>query len=590
MSNILTTGDILGRMTPRLKESMLIRLLRQPELFAEAKTLLLPEHFVEGDEIRLGVLWRAMLDVSSRYGRLEYETLADTVDAMANDMSPPLSEIEIADLLCDDPDEPGIVYHSLFVADPAEMQLDHGRQLVRRFLEERLIADPLRDAVMSMAGGISTDFGSLLQELKTRRDQITAVDVNPVHVGVPDADDWGGEAIKSWATGIDFLDDPMGGGNVCGEMHGLLGPSGVGKTTLACMMAFKVASFFYQLRQETGEHRIAYIFSYEQTARQLRAKILACAAEISLTHTVLKMTNPRQDLSRNTADSPLKPYEVTKFKGLAAESVRSEWQRYQDCLPIVRDHIRIIDMSGGSNKSRAGVGYVDEMVSIIDADISASSLPIQPGWFIADYAQLIAHRHLQAKKGRVSDNMLRHLVGQIGDEMKQKLCIRFDIPGWILSQFNTKANKASPSTPLTHNDAGEAGNFAHPIAFCFCLGTKDQENSCTLLNPSKTRYADGSIPPMVIKIDGDFSTMRRADNEYIADTASHRILSRDVRNQFAGEAAEAATATAEGEEGAPAQPARRTGLGARPRRQPAARRPAAESGNTPADLAVAEFT
>src|SRR5687768_4049439 len=107
--NASLTGAAKSRMNKKLKESMLTRLMAQPELLAECKSLIEPGHFRESDEVAYAILWNAILQCHERFGTLTYDTLTDLVELISGDSAAPLNEYEAADLLSDDPEQPGLV-------------------------------------------------------------------------------------------------------------------------------------------------------------------------------------------------------------------------------------------------------------------------------------------------------------------------------------------------------------------------------------------------------------------------------------------------------------------------------------------------
>jgi hypothetical protein len=518
-----------GRMSPSLVESMLIRLLSHPGLFQEAKGILLPTHF-ESTESRFSAIWAAAMQCDDEFSRLTFETMSDRVEELLADAGEDVSPQQGEAIFGTDPDRPGILYWALSQVDPADVDLDQGRHLLRRFLEERVLADELRNALEFAPGGVPSNLPAIIERANQARERITNIQDDPVELGIPD--NWEPESLDIWPTCLPFLDTPMDGGHARGEVYGILGPFGVGKTTLGIQLCVEQCRYWHDREVEYGEEGgQVYFFSYEQSATEVRRKAVACAARIHMS-TMNTITGEDSFSTRGS----LKDYETEMFRksGLLANGAPpppGELERYEDIKEMLRTHLRIVDLSGGAKK-RTGDGYVGEIAAILENSVRKHNS--KPRMVCIDHVWLAAYRHL-ASQG-MDERRLRHFITMFGDDMKTKVAERYEIPCWLLHQYNGDANKASPAKLLHHTQAAESSSFAMPLAFCFCIGNKDQQSNTAQMVCTKRRRSGNPLPPSILEIEGQFSTLLDRTDAFVVQ--HDKILPRELAEQFGGSAEE----------------------------------------------------
>ena len=513
-----------GRMSPALVESMVIRLLSHPGLFHEAVGVLLPEYF-EDTETSFSAIWAAALQCDNEFGHLSFETMSDLVEELLTDAGEEISPQESSAIFSVDRDQPGILFWALNQVNADDVDIEQGRHLLRRFLEERMIADTLRGAFDTSAGGIPSNLPDIIERANRQRERISGIQEDPVEAGIPE--NWEPVALNVWPTGLTFLDASMDGGHACGEVYGVLGPFGVGKTTLGIQLCVEQCRYWYDREVEYGEDGgQVYFFSYEQSATEVRRKAIACAAQI---HMSTMNTFSGDGLS---TCGHLKSYETTMFtqQGLLggnAPPPPGEQERYDDVEDMLRNHLRIVDLSGGAKK-RSGDGYVSEIAAILDNDVRRNNA--RPRMVCIDHVWLAAYRHLQAQG--MDERRLRHFITMFGDDMKTKVADRFELPCWLLHQYNGDANKASPAKLLSHTQAAESSSFAMPLSFCFCIGNKDQQSNTAQMVCTKRRRSGNPLPPSILQIQGEFSTLVDKTDSFVVH--HDKILPVETAEQFGG--------------------------------------------------------
>jgi len=521
-------GFVQGRLPNRLVESMLLRLLASPVLFNDAKTILTPAYFSAPGEAGLAAVWQAALRVKDMSGELSYAQLLDATEEVVGNDVDGLLENEHSSVFSDDPDSPGIIFwlfHGLNSA-ALETEINYSRHLLRRFLQERAVADKLRYAFDY--DGVPSDLQTILKPHVELLNRIDTIEINPIERGIPDV--WDYKPLDIRATGLPFFDRFMNGGHAPNEAYGVLGPFGSGKTTLMVQLCVSVAEQELLRSAETGKPpRAVYFVTYEQSAPEIRAKAISCAANIN-SRTTETMRSPEQDFSRR---GQYKEYENAEFFDKRGENINSdppppgEYERYLDVKHMLREQFRIVDFTGAKSM-RLGQGYVDEIAAYIENDHHETGA--EAAVIIVDHVWLACWRHQD------DENKLRHYITMFGDEAKRKLSQRFNAPVWLLHQLSGEANTKKVGTLLDHAQAAESRSFGMPLTFCFCLSKKDENTNCLRINCSKRRRAGDRQAPSILLLDGAFNRMLVADDTHQYMKRTNEIVLNSVADRVNGPA------------------------------------------------------
>lgn len=512
MSNDRTdaVAEVRGRMGFDEREVMMCYLLRHHGVFLEARSILSPEHFTEPYEIIWAVCWRSMLDLYDQFGAM-----------------PPHSALE-ADALCRVEEHPTEIPSSgvdemrdflayMFDVDVASLSgcyEQYGFELLQKFLKERHWTDPIRSYLHDLGRNVPVDLPALMKDYGDRLTQIDGIQVNVMEPVIPES--WEPEAIEKIPTGLDFIDSPMGGGGVQGEIYGLLGPYGSGKTMLAGQIASEMAERFAARASTTRTPpKHVFFFSYEMPVDEIRRRIISYVAKVNLNH--LSGGSWTSTLSRTGRRHP---YE----ERLLPQDPRGEYERVEDARGVT-NLLHIANMRGDRRAPKAGSGWVDEIHAELEKFRRRHGGVLEVGQVFIDYALICTRRYLKAK-GWDEDRKLRHLVGTFGDECRRMISDHFGCSTWILNQMSGEANKKSPASAQHYADSAEARNFAENLTYAFCLGNKDRETNCAQLVCGKTRRSEGSPRPTILKLYGELARFEAADDRYMVDASTHRIITR----------------------------------------------------------------
>lgn len=506
---------------PNSIEWMLICFAQDQQLFTEARSLVAPHHF-KPQEAPLRLIYEAMCISLDRYHGITYETITAVArEMLSQNQSLVLTELQQQIIFRQD--GTGLIWQ---ICNPG-IQLDDtnkqlARHLLQRFAHERTIVEPLRRVMNpGFNQGVPENLGNFLDIIDTQRARLTTLQTIPEVAVAPEI---GTPLIQSnifRATGVSFLDGPLGGQRE-GDCNGIIGPTGGGKTTLAIQMAVMNAKQAWVDAQVRGtEPETVVFFSAEESALKLRPRIWS--AFFNIPRTKLETMH---DWSQLTQPGQLDPYEMQMQHD--QEYKLSELERYQLNAPQLSQCFKLIDISGSDEFPDAGHGYIPEIVSYL----ARINQPIHSVYI--DYAGLVCERHMQSE-GQNDPHFYRRLLKNFGDNCRKQISEKFHATTWALHQSKGEAGNASPFRLMHHTDAGESKDFAVNMAVCLCLGVPDPHTGCRRLNPSKVRYRPNEdVPPMTLRIHDKFAYMEDVTRLFVADEGSRQFVSASDANSVHG--------------------------------------------------------
>lgn len=522
------------RVTPQIIESLLVRLLLSPRLMGELAGLIRPEHFFGQGEQHYALLWRAMVQARERYGTLDYHKVYDTIRTLVAS-APNFPPQQLAYLLAEPSpgsSSVGLLYWTFGELAKHALDENQTRDMAQMFLDDRYVTAPVAQAVSGNTIALAD-----LTDAVARAQRVKQLGVNPIGAGLPDG--WMPQPVFVESTGLPWCDAWLDGGHAPGEMNALLGPMGVGKTQFAINMAIGVARVQRDLynaaaaaasaaseAQATGRPlRRVYFATYELGADDIRRRLICAAGRIHVS-SIREATSLSEALS-SSARGDYKPYELEDFASRhdvpSAARPPGEWERLGEFRDLLRDCIRVLDLSGTSPQALRGEGGAAELAGLIEADQREAGNP-GVAVVIIDYAYIVCERWMAARNMRL-DHM-RHWLGVLLDQFRIDIASRFKTPIWVLHQFNRTGNTPDPTRIPTHNDAAEAGLFAKAFTFCCCIGAKDEQTSAVLFTASKRRRAGDYRPPTILRIIGAQARLEDVTTTFVVQRRLKRLLPR----------------------------------------------------------------
>ncbi len=507
-----------GRMGFDERETLMYYLLIHPGVFVEARQLLTPEHFTEPYELIWAIAWRSCLDLFDQYGRLPAKHMIEA-DALARIADHP------GELPQNGIDEFREFIEFAYGLDPAVFNENgpYGFDLLQKFLKERHWTDPVRRFIQEIGDATPVDVPAVLLDFQTRYSEVQGVTMSVANDLVP-AGGLVDETFTIIPTGLPFLDIPMGGGAANGEVYGILGGFGSGKTMMACNISAEAATRSVNLAMTLNRRpRDLFYFSYETPLNDITKRVLAYTAGIKLDH--LNAFPYSQTLSRAGRRHP---YEEIMFP----TDPRGEYERYEDTRAIW-SKFHIMDMRGSPNNPKAGSGGIDEIHAELVKHQRRYGTSVDT--VVIDYVNVCVKRFIR-HRGLDPDRMLRHKIGEFGDEARRLIASHFDCRVWVLNQLSGEANKRSPGAKISHADSAEATNFAENLWYCFCLGMKDRSNNTVVVDCTKTRRSEGAAQPAILELRGDVARCVAADDRYMLDPNTRRVVRRSIGEMIAPDA------------------------------------------------------
>lgn len=270
------------------------------------------------------------------------------------------------------------------------------------------------------------------------------------------------------------------------ELHGLLGPTGGGKTVNACNIAeaqlragFRVAVALYEQALE------------EDVAQRLYANL----ATIPM------------DFLRGKDYEDIDPDVKGKLDRVASQYV---------------DQLLVLDMVG----ENAGNGGPQELFQHLQEERRETGF--WPDIVIVDWLGEMALRY--EKRIGTQDGSMRHTMESFMSDFNQFK----ETPGnettfLILHQTSTNAQAAGPGYRPKRTDAHEFRSFANKCDTCCQLGTMDNDNMCWFI-PGKIRR--GQRHERIIKLDGRYMRFDDVSMQYQESPTGGGFMSRSAADEY----------------------------------------------------------
>lgn len=262
--------------------------------------------------------------------------------------------------------------------------------------------------------------------------------------------------------------DACGGCYAPGERHGLLGPTGGGKTVLAVSVLCGQA--------KAGRH--VAMFTYEQPAE-------GDVTERICTH---------------MADEPIGVFRDKPYGELPPE-VKLKLTR---ASALLGQYVSLFDLTQDGH----GFGGAGEVTGHCDQMIKAGE---KPGLVIIDWFGAMVDRNAIGDDRVVLETRYRTLAPRLIDELGiygRETGISF----LILHQLSTKACERKPGIKPQKTDAHEMKSFPFMMDTCSCIGTMNKAEKVCWFVPDKSRRSDA--PDTIIKLLGEHQRFIDVQDDY----------------------------------------------------------------------------
>jgi hypothetical protein len=499
-------------------EFLITHIIRRPELFNVAKMRLKANHFPYSNEAIYRALWVAANKISGERGcnflvedtERAHTALRLELDAMCTSQPDLLNQDMAFYLFSQPPDGTGLLYR-IFAQKNFDVPAALG--FLKLFLADREVQSQLQKLLLNAGDDLLIDLPEVLQTVRDKAISLQGIDDDPVESGAPD--DWAPKKMNKIPTGIDFIDKMIRGGHAPCETYGVLGAYAAGKTVLAVQLLYESA--FWQQREaerltmSTGIPKYpkeCYLFHYEATAEEIRIRLWSSACNID--HSGLEEFDWNKLSTNKNGFDELKDYEKIYYKQQRAACdddslMFGELERLKSFMPMLRQNLWTVDMSGVDSNPKRGTGYIPEIRSIIENDLRKKEQKTgrkhEVGIVVIDYAGAVVRRHMV--EHRINLDHTRHYIGNMGDSCRRELAVPLQCPVWLFHQLAAASTKKNSQIRAHHSDAAEAKNFAENLVFSFALSPKDEETGTVVFNCSKARRGNIGDPPL-LHLEGQF--------------------------------------------------------------------------------------
>ncbi|WP_417737045.1 hypothetical protein [Rosistilla oblonga] len=297
-------------------------------------------------------------------------------------------------------------------------------------------------------------------------------------------------------TNVKFVDRLLGGGTKPEGVYGILSPTGVGKSTLACMIAANSATGSSIFRQESPGSLPCVLFDLHNGRSLSEQRIVSHVGRIC-----------REQVWYESQE--LLPYEEERKGELPIQngSLLNSCERAKLARDVLNWNLYLCS-------------DCDEAPNLSDG--------ATPNWISQELTQAAQHngglggividgaRHVwyasEDKVACLEHEFLEQLVAQFC----RRLAKRFQCPVWITHQIRHAQGCAPPTTQLTHRDAADCKSFANGMDACLVMGTRSDPDDVFSIQCTKGDKNIVSRERILLKHDDVFSSIVEA-KDFVED-------------------------------------------------------------------------
>lgn len=498
--------------------SMVRGMLRCGTLLQDAIRLGLDAtHFNQSGETVLYLLFSAMRNLFGLHGALTEEMLTTELRSWHTGGHIHLSPEDYVFLFGGE-SGPGFIstaFSAPKLTDKEEAaEKQYVENILRRFMNARIIKQQLHNTFRTLETGAPAGLHDLLSRFAVKSQAITFIgrDIeNDAHMP-----DYGTPILlppRPVPTGLPWIDLYTGGFRD-GDIIGVLGPLGGGKTTLMSTAAVRMAQNFHC----RGERRLSVYICYEDGADKLNPLFWSAAAHIERS-----LFEDKKFWEHFSTRDNLKEYDKQLPENRNGKIILGERERWDAAQVWFNDHFWFFDFSANSSKGSRGHGGVAEIVATLTR--AAEKRKMEIGFLAIDYAGLMLNRELGTDARTKNMEQIWRPMQQLPDEVRTKIAVPFNCTVMLAHQLaGGDLKKIPPFRYVSHFDAQGSKSFAENLHACLCINERDKAVDVSTIHWSKIRARRPNSSYGLIKLDPKVVDVQLVTNEYEACETARRIV------------------------------------------------------------------
>jgi hypothetical protein len=499
--------------------------IRHPSLMDEGLRLgLTAEHFNGPGEYRLAVLFTVLHNAFEQYGTYTKEMILTSLRSNQTSGQVAIGPADIEFLLGDETNQ-GFISETFdeprVDAEAAKAERRFCENLLRRFMRVRLIKQSLQHQLgAAAAASAPTNIAELLGRFHRVSQRVEHLGADVRNSAMMPAF---GEQIElpppAIPVGLPWLDQYTGGIRT-GDVIGVLGPYGGGKSTLLTVAAVRIAHHFAL----NGENKLSVFIGYEDGGAKWNHMFWSAAARIERK----VFTDYGTDIwAQFSTRETLKDYDRLLPENRNGEIMFGERERWEAAIPWLNRHFVFLDFSCNSDTGGQGAGGVPEIVNALERLAEERGMEI--GFVAIDYAGILVERMMGSRSTDLKD--IIRPIKKVPDDLRTLLAVPTGATVMLAHQLAPGDIKGRPVYKYVgHDDASGSKSFAENVHSCMGINHRDHSTNVSTIYWSKIRALRPVSPYGLIKMDDHVVDVHLVNDDYVACPTTRAIIRKgDVR-------------------------------------------------------------
>lgn len=325
------------------------------------------------------------------------------------------------------------------------------------------------------------------------------------------------DSVVPVPTGLPWIDTFIGG-FAPGEIIGLLGPTGGGKSNMMICAAVRMAQYYAAHNMK----KLAVYVCYEDGNYRMKPLFWSAATHIPRERFT---EGGRLDWSRLSTSEMPNDFDRRLPENQNGEFILGERERYIAAHAWMTSNFRFLDFSYNIATGGRGSGGVAEIVAVVERLCEKAGMEL--GFICIDYAGLLVERHVVAS-GKVSGGGVDNIwlpLKTLGDVLRSNLAAPTGATVVLAHQIAGDAAGKKPFHKYLHHfDVQGCKAFAENTHSCLCVNSGDPDTGARLINFSKIRYGAPDNSRGIVMIKREYCAVELVTDHYHVDEFSKKIV------------------------------------------------------------------